>query len=184
MSEIRDQLRQLDKEQLIDLVLEVRGVMVQQEARIQALEDQLAKTSRNSGKPPSSDGLKKKPKSLREKGQRKSGGQIGHQGETLKMVAEPDHIKVHEVRHCPACGEDLQAVAVERELAGDRGAVEALVGVVDQEVEDGPGGRVVDGAVEGRGRLDLVRRELPHRLFPGKRTRFGAPKLRGGRRHR
>lgn len=73
--EIREQLRQLDKEQLIDIILELREVIQKQEARIQALEDQLAKNSGNSGKPPSSDGLKKKPRSLREKGKRQSGGQ-------------------------------------------------------------------------------------------------------------
>jgi transposase len=59
----------------------------------------LAKNSQTSSKPPSSDGLQKKPapKSLRETGKRQSGGQKGHKGETLEMVSDPDHIEVHHV---------------------------------------------------------------------------------------
>ncbi|MDQ7033496.1 MAG: DUF6444 domain-containing protein [Anaerolineae bacterium] len=88
MNEIREQLRQLNKEQLIDIILEMRGqieelkaVVKTQSERIQRLEGRLAQNSQNSSKPPSSDGLKKKPapKSLREKGKRKTGGQKGAQ---------------------------------------------------------------------------------------------------------
>src|SRR6266508_4176547 len=79
--------------------------------RIQKLEDQLAKNSRNSGKPPSSDGYDQAvpgPKSLRKRSRRKSGGQPGHPGETLKAVEKPDFIKVHRVRACQHCGQSLQ----------------------------------------------------------------------------
>ncbi len=66
--------------------------------RVQALEDRVAKNSQNSGKPPSSDGLNKPaPKSRRKRHGRKSGGQAGHVGYTLKAVSKPDYVKVHSV---------------------------------------------------------------------------------------
>lgn len=78
------------------------------EARLLKLEAQLAKNSTNSSKPPSSDGLKKpNPKSRREKGKRKSGGQPGHEGKTLEMVATPDNIVRHSVAVCAGCQADL-----------------------------------------------------------------------------
>jgi transposase len=78
------------------------------EERVQSLENQLAKNSRNSSKPPSSDGFKKPaPKSLRKKGKRKSGGQPGHTGHTLKMADNADHTEVHRVKACEHCGRSL-----------------------------------------------------------------------------
>ena len=78
---------------------------------IQTLEDQIAKNSRNSGKPPSSDGLNKPaPKSLRKRHRKKSGGQAGHIGYTLKSVEKPDHINVHPVEHCHYCSGCLKRV--------------------------------------------------------------------------
>jgi transposase len=85
--------------------------------RVQQLEDQLAKNSRNSGKPPSSDGLKKpspKPSQPRQKGKRASGGQPGHRGHTLEMRMMPDQIIRHELRTCSTCQCDLTHEPVAR----------------------------------------------------------------------
>jgi transposase len=80
----------------------------QSDKRVRHLEEQLAKNSRSSSKPPSSDGFKKpSPKSLRKKGPRKSGGQPGHTGHTLKMIDKPDQTEVHPVKQCECCGRSL-----------------------------------------------------------------------------
>lgn len=105
------QLAELDKEALIAIILTLQQQAREQAALIQSLRDQLAKNSRNSGKPPSSDGLKKpRTRSLRRKTGRRSGGQKGHRGYTLYGVEQPDHICVHEVSTCPHCATDLQSV--------------------------------------------------------------------------
>ena len=85
------------------------------EARLEKLEHRLNKNSTNSSKPPSSDGLKKpKPKSRREKGKRNPGGQVGHEGDTLKMVSCPDDVVVHPVTVCSQCRHDLSTIPAER----------------------------------------------------------------------
>jgi transposase len=83
--------------------------------RIQKLEDQLAKNSRNSGKPPSSDGLDRPtPRSLRKRSRKKSGGQTGHVGHKLEMVKKPDHIKKYKVIQCAHCQNSLKRQKAER----------------------------------------------------------------------
>ncbi len=87
-------------EELAELVIALRShIAVQdariadQDARIAELERQLGANSRNSSKPPSTDGLAKPaPKSLRKKSGRKSGGQPGRRGRTLEQVSEPDEV--------------------------------------------------------------------------------------------
>ncbi|NOK63908.1 MAG: IS66 family transposase [Chloroflexi bacterium AL-W] len=85
-----------------------------QAERIQAREDQLAKNRGNRGKPPSSDGLKKKPRSLRETGKRQSGGQKGHKGKTREMVFHPDSVVHHALSVCPTCQTNVSEVCVNR----------------------------------------------------------------------
>src|SRR6478735_306543 len=72
-------------------------------AHVQALQARLAKDSHNSSKPPSSDGLKRKTKSLRQKSGKKPGGQLGHRGETLHLVAVPDAVVEHRPPICAHC---------------------------------------------------------------------------------
>ena len=126
----RSRLEQLDKETLISIILtlrqqigELQQIVAAQATEIQELRDQLAKHSRNSGKPPSSDGLKKpRTRSLRKKTGRRSGGQPGHKGHTLEMVAHPHHVEIHAASQCPHCAADLQPVersAVERRQVFD-----------------------------------------------------------------
>jgi transposase len=84
------------------------------EARLQALEDQHAKDSNNSSKPPSSDGLRKPhPRSLRPSSDKKSGGQPGHVGATLKAIERPHYTRVHPVNRCSHCQANLETVAVQ-----------------------------------------------------------------------
>ena len=80
-------------------------------ARVQELEGRLAKDSRNSSKPPSSDGLARKPKSLRPKSGKKPGGQPGHRGHHLRLAAQPDVVLVHRPTKCGACHAALPAAA-------------------------------------------------------------------------
>src|SRR5664279_2103114 len=78
-----------------------------QNARNAELERQLGLNSGNSGKPPSSDGLKKKPartNSLRGRSGKKPGGQKGHPGKTLSRTETPDATIDHFPETCSGCG--------------------------------------------------------------------------------
>jgi transposase len=101
----------------------IKTMFVSLAERIEKLEDQLAKNSSNSGKPPSSDGYEKPaPKSRRQRSGKKSGGQVGHPGSTLKMVAKADKYEVHSVNCCASCDANLKrakVVAVEKRQVFD-----------------------------------------------------------------
>jgi transposase len=88
-------------------------------ARVAELERRLGLNSSNSGKPPSSDGLKKPPRvsSLREPSGKKTGGQQGHPGETLCQVAKPDVTIDHYPPVCTGCGEPLTAATATGQVA-------------------------------------------------------------------
>ena len=101
-------------------VQDLMAQMVVMQDRIKQLEGRLAKNSKNSSKPPSSDGLRKPaPKSLRKSGQNPNGGQPGHSGSTLRQSAHADETIMHfgETRCC-ACQRDIfeQEVAETRQV--------------------------------------------------------------------
>ena len=82
-------------------------------SRISELERRLALNSSNSSKPPSTDELRKnsKNRSLRKTDNKKIGGQVGHKGNTLKQINDPDIIQEHKADACVACGDSLQDTA-------------------------------------------------------------------------
>src|SRR4051812_10713895 len=84
--------------------------------RLAELERRLGLNSCNSGKPPSSDGLKKPPRvsSLREPTGKTTGGQTGHPGKTLRRTETPDATINHYPTACAACGAPLtEAMAID-----------------------------------------------------------------------
>lgn len=84
------------------LIAALRAELAELRARLDA-------NSGNSSKPPSSDSpfTKPAPKSLRGKSGRKPGGQPGHEGTTLRQVADPDEVVLHEPPACTGCGAAL-----------------------------------------------------------------------------
>lgn len=104
-------------------IAELEAILASALARIEELERENAElrrrlglTSRNSSKPPSSDGLAKP--AVKSKRKRKSGGQTGHQGTTLKLEETPDEVVILDPPcQCPDCGaslEGIEAAGVER----------------------------------------------------------------------
>ena len=80
------------------------ALIAQLNQTIQELREQLNKNSKNSSKPPSSDGFKKPaPKSLRKPSGKKVGGQEGHQGTYLSVISDPDEIVKHMPSACEGC---------------------------------------------------------------------------------
>src|SRR5471030_2451663 len=91
-------------------ITEQQTVIAALQSRNAELERQLGLNSGNSGKPPSSDGLKKKPvrvSSLRERSGKKPGGQKGHPGSTLSRTETPDATIDHFPKVCAGCGAAL-----------------------------------------------------------------------------
>jgi transposase len=81
-------------------------------AQVQDLQARLAKDSHNSSKPPSSDPLgRKRPRSQRRRSGKKPGGQLGHRGETLHLVATPDELAEHRPAVCTTCQAPLDETA-------------------------------------------------------------------------
>src|SRR5436305_13421413 len=92
---------------------EIQELLASKDRRIAELEALVAEllrrlglNSTNSSKPPSSDGLKKKPRapfSLRGESGKSSGGQEGRASDNLRHVADPDAVVQHEPGACRYC---------------------------------------------------------------------------------
>ena len=105
---------QQGEEAVLALVTGQIAVIVELATRVKVLEDQLARNSQNSSKPPSSDGFKKpRTRSLRKSSGKRSGGQPGHTGHTLRAVEKADREQVHTVKHCQHCQAALDTVAAQ-----------------------------------------------------------------------
>lgn len=107
---IEDFERRLASLESENATLRAENVALKQE--VADLRRQIDKNSSNSSKPPSSDGFNKPvrpPKSLRGASGKKSGGQVGHKGDTLRPVAKPDKIERHDAAHCVHCAAALTA---------------------------------------------------------------------------
>jgi transposase len=79
------------------------------EAQVAALTERVRQNSRNSSKPPSSDGPVKRPRSSREPSGKKTGGQPGHAGHWRKLQppAAVDHFVELRPSHCAQCRSTL-----------------------------------------------------------------------------
>ncbi len=83
---------------------------------VEALKEEIrllrnGKSSGTSHAPPSHQIGRANAISLRIKTDRKSGGQLGHEGTTLKIKAVPDETINYIPQYCNGCGEDLQQTA-------------------------------------------------------------------------
>jgi transposase len=100
--------------QITSQVIEISEALAKQTTAIKQRQAQAAKNSRNSGKPPSSDGyskpnVNKRTTSQRKKSGKATGGQPGHKGHTLKFAEKSDHTQIHEVdEKCQQCGCSLK----------------------------------------------------------------------------
>jgi transposase len=89
------------------LIQSLFGIIHARQAEVAEWRARLSKDSHNSSKPPSSDGLEKKPTSLRKASGRKPGGQKGHAGHTLEFVLPNTVIEHSPPDYGDACGASL-----------------------------------------------------------------------------
>jgi transposase len=113
-----ESLKQLEKEQLVEMVIEQAKAIKQLKARVIELESVIEKLkvsrdldSTTLSKPPSGDIHKKTEKKLEEQPQdneipkRKPGGQPGHQGKTRKGFGRVDRFEILRPQECKCCGQ-------------------------------------------------------------------------------
>ena len=110
----REELVKLEKEEIISVlfaIIQQQAAIIQQQADMiqqlteknAELEARINQNSRNSSKPPSTDGYRKQSKSLRKPSGKKVGGQQGHKGSGLKLTHKADIYVRHDPNECACC---------------------------------------------------------------------------------
>ena len=90
----------------------LRALVAELQAQVADLAARVRQNSKNSSKPPSSDGLPKPaPKSLRGKTGRKPGRPKGQPGATMQLSDRPDRVVRHEPSCCAGCAAGLAGAA-------------------------------------------------------------------------
>jgi transposase len=109
---LREQLAQREEtiQQQNLLIEQLQAQIAALSQQVKDLQDRLAKDSHKSSLPPSSDRFGRQRKSLRTKSEKKSGGQEGHPGSTLRFCEKPDEVLEHRVMVCACCQHDLSQV--------------------------------------------------------------------------
>jgi transposase/uncharacterized coiled-coil protein SlyX len=133
IDKINHQQKIIEKQQL--LIEAQRKEINQLKARVKKLEEQVNKNSKNSSKPPSSDGYKK-PKSHRKKTSKNNGGQKNHKGKTLKQVDNPDEVVKHEASVCEECGHSLNDIESSKHEKRQVFDIEINVVVTEHQAEE------------------------------------------------
>ena len=107
------------------------------EKQVKEQKGKLSKNSKNSSKPPSTDGYNKPaPKSQRNASDRPSGGQPRHKGSTLNKVDKPDSVDITPLEtccHCAASFTQTPVLATQRRQVFDLPKV--ALHVVEHQVE-------------------------------------------------
>lgn len=113
MKQLEDQTAQ--NAELRDTIANLNQTIAELRQTVSELKEQVDKNSKNSSKPPSSDGLKKLPvnkdRSLRGKSGKKQGGQEGHGGVYLSVVKDPDEVVTHMHCDCEHCSHRAECLA-------------------------------------------------------------------------
>jgi transposase len=132
---------------------ELQARVAELQAQVADLAARMGQNSKNSGKPPSSDGLAKPaPRSLRAKTGRKPGRPKGQPGTTMQLTDHPEHVLRHEPSACRTCGTGLEGA---RQTGMERRQVTEIPPVKAEVTEH-----------------QMVERECP---CCGERTRAAAP---------
>jgi hypothetical protein len=94
-------------------VAQLREALAGLQSQVADLAARVKTNSRNSSKPPSSDGLgKPSPKSLRGKSGRNPGRPRGQPGTTMELPDHPDKTVRHGPSKCSCCGKSLKRAPV------------------------------------------------------------------------